>query len=77
MRPPTSIDFKPLIFVDVSKALDKKIKCLEAHRSQIPKTNIPGSDIIDIALATARYRRTLGRVTYAEGFYPLRLFINI
>jgi len=74
---PTSIDFKPLVFVDVSKSLDKKIQCLKAHKSQVPKTNIPDSDIVDIALATARYRGTMGRVTYAEGFYPLRLFINI
>ncbi len=72
---PTSIGFNPLIFADIEETLEKKIKCLEAHTSQLHKTNIPGSNIVDIAIATARFRGTLARVTFAEGFAPLRYFL--
>src|SRR4030067_3762107 len=69
---PTSIGFNPLIFADIDETLEKKIKCLEAHASQFHKTHIPGSNIVDIAIATARFRGTQARVTLAEGFAPLR-----
>jgi LmbE family N-acetylglucosaminyl deacetylase len=72
---PTSIGFKPMIFADIGNTLEKKIKCLEAHTSQFHKTNIPGSNIVDIAIATARFRGTQARVTFAEGFAPLRYFL--
>ncbi len=72
---PTSIGFNPLVFADIGKTLEKKIKCLEAHTSQFHKTNIPGSNIVDIAIATARFRGTQARVTFAEGFAPLRYFL--
>jgi LmbE family N-acetylglucosaminyl deacetylase len=72
---PTSIGFNPLIFADIEETLKDKIKCLEAHTSQFYKTNIPGSNIVDIAIATARFRGTQARVTFAEGFAPLRYFL--
>jgi len=72
---PTSIGFNHLIFADIDETLEKKIKCLEAHASQFHKTNIPGSNIVDIAIATARFRGTQARVTFAEGFAPLRYFL--
>jgi LmbE family N-acetylglucosaminyl deacetylase len=72
---PTSIGFNPLIFADIHETLENKIKCLEAHASQFHKTNIPGSNIVDIAIATARFRGTQARVTFAEGFVPLRYFL--
>ena len=72
---PTSIGFNPLIFADIEETLKDKIKCLEAHTSQFHKTNIPGSNIVDIAIATARFRGTQARVTFAEGFDPLRYFL--
>ena len=72
---PTSINFTPLIFSNIEETLEKKVKCLEAHTSQFHKTNIPGSNIVDIAIATARFRGTQARVTFAEGFAPLRYFL--
>lgn len=72
---PTSIGLNPMIFADIGNTLEKKIKCLEAHTSQFHKTNIPGSNIVDIAIATARFRGTQARVTFAEGFAPLRYFL--
>jgi LmbE family N-acetylglucosaminyl deacetylase len=74
---PTSIDFNPNVFVDISQFMDRKIEALVAHGSQIDKTNIEGLSILDIAKSAAFFRGTQGRTKYAEGFYSLRLFINI
>jgi LmbE family N-acetylglucosaminyl deacetylase len=74
---PTTQNFTPQIFVDISDTLERKINLLEAHRSQLEKTNIKGLNIVDIAVSTANFRGTQGRVKYAEGFSSLRLFINI
>ena len=74
---PTTQNFNPQIFVDISTTLDRKIEALEAHRSQVDKTNIKGLTIIELARSTANFRGTQGRVKYAEAFASLRLFINI
>ncbi len=72
---PTTIGFQPAIFVDVSASLEQKIQSLKAHCSQVMKTNIPGTNILDMAVATATFRGTQGRVSSAEGFCSARLFL--
>jgi LmbE family N-acetylglucosaminyl deacetylase len=74
---PTTQNFDPQIYVDISDTLDRKTKALEAHRSQIEKTNIEDLTIIELARSTANFRGTQGRVKFAEAFRALRLFINI
>lgn len=74
---PTSHNFSPTVFVDIKDILEEKIKLLMAHRSQVKKTNIEGLTIVNIACSTAVFRGIAGRVRYAEGFMPLRHFINI
>jgi LmbE family N-acetylglucosaminyl deacetylase len=74
---PTTQNFMPYIFVDISETLDKKIRALEAHGSQIARTNIEDLSIVELALSSANFRGIQGRVKYAEGFFPLRLFINV
>jgi LmbE family N-acetylglucosaminyl deacetylase len=74
---PTTQNFNPQIFIDISDTIDRKIKALEAHRSQIEKTNIEDLTIIELARSTANFRGTQGRVKFAEAFRALRLFINI
>jgi LmbE family N-acetylglucosaminyl deacetylase len=74
---PTTQNFDPQIYVDISDTLDRKTKALEAHRSQIEKTNIEDLTIIELARSTANFRGTQGRVKFAEAFSALRLFINI
>jgi LmbE family N-acetylglucosaminyl deacetylase len=74
---PTTHDFSPVVFVDIKEAMDDKISMLLAHKSQVMKTNIEGLSIIDIARSTAIFRGIQGRVQFAEGFIPMRLFINI
>jgi len=73
---PTSVDFHPSVFVDISQFMKRKIKALSAHASQINRTNIEGLSILEIAKSAAHFRGTQGRVSYAEGFHPLRLFIE-
>ena len=74
---PTSIDFNPTVFVDISICMEKKMEALKAHESQIDKTNIEGLSILEIATAMAHFRGTQGRVKFGEGFQALRLFVNI
>lgn len=74
---PTTQNFSPTVFVDIEAVLEDKIKALEAHGSQVKKTNIEGLSIIDVVRSSAHFRGIQGRVRSAEGFVPLRLFINI
>ncbi|UCH19958.1 MAG: PIG-L family deacetylase [Deltaproteobacteria bacterium] len=74
---PTSQNFDPQIFVEISDSIDRKMDALKAHRSQITKTNIEDLTIVELARSTANFRGTQGRVKFAEAFSALRLFINI
>ena len=74
---PTTQNFTPNVFVDITSVLDKKYDCLNAHASQISRTNIEGLSIIEAAKSAAHFRGIQGRVNYAEAFNSLRLFINI
>ncbi|MBI4400207.1 MAG: PIG-L family deacetylase [Nitrospirae bacterium] len=74
---PTTQNFSPTVFVDIDSVLEDKIDALRAHASQVKKTNIEGLSIVDIIRSSAHFRGIQGRVKNAEGFVPLRLFINI
>lgn len=73
---PTTVEFQPTIFVDIEGALDRKMAALEAHASQVQKTNIPDTNILEMARATATFRGTQGRVNAAEAFRSARLFLS-
>jgi len=74
---PTTQNFSPNVFVDIADTMSRKIAALEAHRSQVMKTNIKEMSIAELACATANFRGIQGRVKNAEAFRSLRLFINI
>ncbi len=74
---PTTQNFNPQVFVDISDTLDRKIEALKAHHSQVMKTNIEDLSIVEVAHSSANFRGIQGRVKYAEAFHSLRLFINI
>ncbi len=74
---PTTVDFSPTVFVNIGETIDTKFAMLLAHTSQVQKTNIEGLSITDIVRSTAVFRGIQGRVKFAEGFVPLRLFINV
>jgi len=74
---PTTVNFTPTVFIDVAEEIERKIAALRRHHSQVMKTRIEGTAICEIAEASAHFRGVQGRVRWAEGFSPLRLFINI
>ncbi len=74
---PTTHDFNPSVYVDITDVIEQKVGCLEAHASQVMKTNIEGLSIIEIAKSSATFRGIQGRVKFAEGFVPLRQFLSI
>jgi len=74
---PTSQDFNPNVYVDITDVLDAKLELLEAHTSQVTKTHIEDTTILDIARSAATFRGIQARVRYAEGFTSQRLLINI
>jgi len=74
---PTTVNFTPTVFIDIAEEIDRKIGALRHHHSQVMKTRIEGTAICEIAQASAHFRGVQGRVRWAEGFAPLRLFINI
>ncbi|MFO0730146.1 MAG: PIG-L deacetylase family protein [Nitrospiraceae bacterium] len=74
---PTTQNFALTVFVDIDTVLEEKIASIQAHASQVRKTNIEGLSIVDVIRSAAHFRGIQGRVKNAEGFIPLRLFINI
>ena len=74
---PTTQNFNPQVFVDISDTLERKFEVLKAHESQVMKTNIENMSIVELAKANSTFRGIQGRVKFAEAFAPLRLFINI
>ncbi|MBI5788271.1 MAG: PIG-L family deacetylase [Candidatus Schekmanbacteria bacterium] len=74
---PTTQNFTPTTFVDIEQELEAKLQCLKAHASQVLKTNIESLSIIDLVRASANFRGIQSRTRNAEGFMPLRLFINV
>lgn len=72
---PTTFNFMPLIFTDISKTVGYKIKSLEAHHSQVHKTNIDGTSILDLASACANFRGTKCKVKCGEGFTSSRFLL--
>jgi LmbE family N-acetylglucosaminyl deacetylase len=74
---PTTVNFTPNCFTEIEKVLDKKLACLEAHRSQVAKTNIEDLSILELAVSTANFRGIQARVKYAEAFQSIRLLLNL
>jgi N-acetylglucosamine malate deacetylase 1 len=74
---PTTQNFAPNCFTDIEKVLDRKLACLEAHRSQVAKTNIEDLTILELAVSSANFRGIQGRVKYAEAFQSVRLLLNL
>ena len=74
---PTTVDFTPTVFIDIAHEIHRKVDALHRHRSQVTKTRIEGTPISEIAQASAHFRGVQARVRWAEGFAPLRLFINV
>jgi LmbE family N-acetylglucosaminyl deacetylase len=74
---PTTQSFAPSCYVDIQPVLDRKLASLEAHRSQITKTNIQDLTILESVVSCANFRGIQARVKYAEAFQILRFILNV
>lgn len=74
---PSTQHFAPNCYTNIEKVLDKKLACLEAHRSQVTKTNIEDLTILELAVSCANFRGIQARVKYAEAFHSVRLLLDI
>jgi LmbE family N-acetylglucosaminyl deacetylase len=74
---PSTQHFVPNCFTDIADVLDLKLAALEAHRSQVGKTNIEDLTILELARSTANFRGIQARVKYAEAFQSVRLLLNL
>jgi LmbE family N-acetylglucosaminyl deacetylase len=74
---PTTANFTPSVYVDITAVLDRKLEALRAHASHGLRTGVEQVDSLELARAAAHFRGVQGRVRNAEGFMPLRLFINV
>jgi hypothetical protein len=57
--------------------LRKKLELLEAHASQVDRTQIKDLTILESAASCANFRGYQGRVKYAEGFKAVRILKRI
>ncbi len=73
---PSTQNFAPNSYSDIAKVLDEKLAALEAHRSQVAKTNIEDLTILELAVSCANFRGIQARVKYAEAFHSVRLLLD-
>lgn len=68
---PTSLNFQPTLFVDVSEVLDRKLEALAAHASQVEANQLVDPEAL---AAEARFRGFEARLPHgkAEGFAVAR-----
>src|SRR5213083_287554 len=74
---PSTVNFIPNCATDIAGVLDTKLAGLEAHRSQVAKTNIEDLTILELARSCANFRGIQARVKYAEAFQSVRLLLNL
>ena len=74
---PSTVEFRPNCYTDIADVLDLKLASLEAHRSQVAKTNIEDLTILELAKSSANFRGIQARVKYAEAFQSVRLLLNL
>jgi LmbE family N-acetylglucosaminyl deacetylase len=74
---PSTQNFVPNCYANIDKVLDRKLAALEAHQSQVTKTNIEDLTILELAVSCANFRGIQARVKYAEAFQSVRLLLAI
>ena len=74
---PSTQSFTPNCYTNIEKVLDRKLAGLEAHHSQVTKTNIEDMTILELATSCANFRGIQARVKYAEAFQSVRLLLDI
>ncbi len=71
---PSTTEFNPTVFLDITKYLDRKLEALKCHKSQLD-----GSITVDLDVvrSTAHYWGSRGKLPYAEAFEPYRFAWDI
>lgn len=67
---PSTLSFRPTVYVDVEASLDAKLSALRAHLSQVLRA---GPVDLEAVQAQARFRGFQGRARFAEAFESTRL----
>lgn len=69
------VDFIPTHYVDVTKQIDRKLKALECHESQVKwMKEHDGIDFLDMVRTCSKYRGYQCGVAYAEGYRPCNVY---
>ena len=68
------VSFRPQVYIDITDALEDKVKALKAHKSQYEKY---GDEWIEAVKARAKYRGFEMGSKYAECFEVVRMEINV
>jgi LmbE family N-acetylglucosaminyl deacetylase len=71
---PSSLGFRPSVFVDITTTLDKKVAALDVHQSQVHNSAMAS---LSLVTTQAGYRGFQARCEAAEGFEPLRLVLSM
>ena len=71
---PSSLQFSPSVFVDVTAYLSGKLAALKAHATQVEMSAMVEPDAV---VAAARYWGANARVGYAEAFAPTRVVLDL
>lgn len=71
---PSSRDFRPNLYVDITATLDDKVEALLCHESQVAASNRVD---VDFVRAQAIYRGGLVRTGAAEGFVVERMALRV
>lgn len=71
---PSTIGFNPTMFVDITATIDRKMKAVQCHDTQIASSRMIDPDYLQ---GLAKARGFQARCPMAEAFQPVRYTINI
>jgi len=69
------VNFQPVLYVDITEQIDKKMEALNCHESQLKwMYEHDGIDFADMVKTCSKYRGYQCGVAYAEGFKPYNVY---
>lgn len=71
---PSTLQFNPTVYVDVTAYLSGKVAALSAHASQVEMSAMVEPDAV---VASARHWGAQARIGYAEAFQPTRMVLDL
>ena len=71
---PSTLEFVPTVFIDLDDLMERKIRLVRAHLSQVLRN---GPVDLDALVAQARFRGAQSRTRHAEAFRPARFLWDL